>query len=103
MTALPSQQRMHYCGKCVSGEHNLGTDSWDTEFCRLQREVCQCDCDCPYYRVLIEDPRCLRRRTPRRWHAGRRHSRAATRQFIHDTIKPPLLSPEEYINGKLST
>ncbi|WP_143231311.1 hypothetical protein [Actinosynnema sp. ALI-1.44] len=99
MTALPGQ-RMHYCGKCVSGEHDLDIDSWKTEFCRLQREHCQCDCDCPYYRVLIEEPRCHRRRTPRRWHTTSRHSRAWTRRHLHETIGYPILSPEEYIEGK---
>jgi hypothetical protein len=97
MTALPGQ-RMHYCGKCVSGEHEVGVDSWQTQHCRLQRECCQCDCDCPYYRVLIEEPRCLRRRTPRRWHAaGRRPARGWTQRYVHDAIAPPTVTPEEYV------
>ncbi|WP_173137305.1 hypothetical protein [Kibdelosporangium persicum] len=98
-----SSQRMHYCGKCVSGEHALGVDNWETKFCRLQRELCQCDCDCPYYRVLIEEPRCHRRRTPRRWHTADRHSRAWTRRHIHELFGPPILDPQEYIDGKPST
>jgi hypothetical protein len=65
MTSLPGQ-RLRYCGRCVSGEHELRFDFWETRQCRLQRQKCDCDCDCPYYRVLIEKPVCLRRRTPGR-------------------------------------
>jgi hypothetical protein len=97
MTALPGQ-RMHYCGRCVSGEHELGIDTWDTRHCVLQRECCQCDCDCPYYRVLVEEPKCLRRRTMRRWSVGRRPPRGWAQQYLHEVLGPPILSPEEYLN-----
>jgi hypothetical protein len=97
MTALPGQ-RMHYCGKCVSGEHELGIDNWDTQHCRLQRECCQCDCDCSYSRVLVEEPRCERRRSERRWQAGRRPPRDWAQRYVHEVIGPPDLSPEEYLD-----
>jgi hypothetical protein len=98
MTALPGQ-RMRYCGNCVSGEHELGIDNWETRHCRLQREGCKCDCDCPYYRVLIEEPRCERRRASRRWQTGRRLPRDWAQQYIHEVIRPPTLGPEEYLDG----
>jgi hypothetical protein len=97
MTALPGE-RMRYCGKCVSGEHTLGVDTWQTKHCKLQREGCECSCDCPYFRVLIEDPHCDRRRTPSRWHPRRRSPRGWAQRHIHENIRPPILSPDEYLN-----
>jgi hypothetical protein len=97
MTVL-SGRRMHYCGKCVSGEHELGIDTWETEHCRLQREGCQCECDCPYMRVLIEEPRCLRHRTSRRWPIGKRLSKRWVQEYVHQVIGPPNLTPGEYLN-----
>lgn len=97
MTALP-RERMRYCGMCVSGEHTLGVDTWETKHCKLQREGCECECDCPYYRVLVEEPQCSRRRTPRRWNPARRHPRGSVRRHVHEMIKPPVLSPQEYVN-----
>jgi hypothetical protein len=94
MTALPGQ-RMHYCGKCVSGTHELGVDTWDTRHCRLQRECCQCECDCQYSRVLIEEPKCLRRRAWRRWPATKR---VWLGRYVHEPAGPPVLSPDEYLN-----
>ncbi len=99
MTAL-SGQRKHYCGKCVSGEHELGIDTWETRHCRLQRELCQCECDCPFYRVLIEEPRCLRHRTMRRWPTGRRPPGGWAQQYLHDVLGPPVLSPQEYLDER---
>lgn len=98
MTALPGQ-RMRYCGKCVSGEHELGTDAWETQHCRLERKCCQCECDCSYSRVLIEEPKCARRRAWRRWPAGKRQPRGwGQQQVVREVIGPPVLSPDEYLD-----
>ncbi len=51
-------RRVRYCGDCLSGDHDLDSDSWRTDFMRLVRRHCVCgDCDCTFRKVLVEEPR----------------------------------------------
>lgn len=51
-------RRRRYCGDCLSGDHDLNSDTWRTDFLRLVRLHCACEaCDCTFRRVHVEEPR----------------------------------------------
>jgi hypothetical protein len=55
-------RRVRYCGDCISGEHDLDSASWRTDFLRLVRLHCACEaCDCTFRKVHIEEPRFYQR------------------------------------------
>lgn len=49
--------RVRCCGDCLTGDHDLDSDSWRTDFLRLARQHCACvDCDCDFRKVLVKEP-----------------------------------------------